>query len=71
MRKDQSRRKSVQITDPSLHRAIKMLAAEKGLTIEAIVRSGIEMIVERESAKKINQILPIVAREVLKGPDMG
>lgn len=44
------KRKTVQITDLDLHKRIKVLAAEKGVTIEEIIRIGVEMIKKRSSS---------------------
>lgn len=49
---DQRKRKTVQINDSDMHKKIKMLAAEKGVTIEAIIKSGIEMLLKEEKAVK-------------------
>ena len=48
---DQRKRKTVQINDSDMHKKIKMLAAEKGVTIEAIIKSGIEMLLKKEKTE--------------------
>lgn len=44
------KRKTVQITDLDLHKRIKVLAAEKGVTIEEVIRIGVERICKSNKA---------------------
>ena len=45
---DQRKRKTVQISDSDMHKKIKILAAEKGITIEAVIKAGVEMLLKKE-----------------------
>lgn len=48
-------RKTLKLTDHDLHKTIKILAVEKGVTIEEIIRAGIEALQERKAEMKADR----------------